>query len=465
MKRILSALLVPAAVVTAFAAPTVDQVAVRQNWPWSTDLKVDFNLTGVDTPADVFVSYYSGNTPISPDGSAATNGNQAACVGLTGIAEGGQKSFAVPVANRFAGYSKEVPDFRVELEAVDSESGKYLVFDLSAGKDADSYPHFFTNEMSAAVLADDACRTTQLWLRRIPKGAFEVGVPDAAGDQPLRTHYGSAVIGAFYSLGGMYGNQDHRGGPTTLSEDFYIGVFELTQKQCAQICGNAYSYITTGNCYPAGLTWANLRGEDVGPTSVAHWPTNASAMANSIIGKLRVKTGFSGFDLPTNAQWERAARGNTGSMVHTALPDGGETGLWAESMDDPNLAAIACCNQDAPARVGSYLANGYGLYDMIGNMWEWALDAWCDNASTRTYSCFCGTDPVGPVGEAANGTWKHVLKGGRYNHGKSGDAPAPMTQAQTGYQAYLTIYNRCRNTTAATGGGRLVVNLHPYAKD
>lgn len=463
MKRILSVFAVLSAV-TAFAAPTIDRVAVRQQWPWSTDLKVDFSLTGVESPADVFVSYFSGNTLLLPDGTGATNGNQAATVGLTGIATGGEKAFAVPVANRFAGFGKEVPDFRVELEAVDAESGKYLVIDLSAGKDAAYWPHFFTNEMSDAVLAGDACRTTQLWLRRIPKGTFECGIPDGTGDQPIRAHHGTKVFGGYYYYPGTYQLADHRAGQVTLTEDYYIAVFELTQKQCQLICGNAHAHSTaTADASPAGLSWNDVRGADVDATSVSHWPTSRVATVGSILGKLRVKTGFCGFDLPTNAQWERAARGN--ATGHTALPDGESDGVWATGMTDTALTSIAHCNADAVARVGSLKANAFGLYDVIGNVAEWVLDAWADYNANRDLAASAGTDPVGTVGGSFNGYWFHIAKGGKYNDGKSGGYPN-ISNEEVGYQAFLTIYNKVRNTANAVSyGARLVLNLHPYAKD
>ena len=66
--------------------------------------------------------------------------------------------------------------------------------------------------------------------------------------------------------------------------------------------------------------------------------------------------------LPTEAEWEKAARGGLG---HQQYP-------WGNSID-ASMANYGR-NLGSTAPVGQYPANGYGLYDMIGNVWEWCLD-------------------------------------------------------------------------------------------
>ena len=96
-----------------------------------------------------------------------------------------------------------------------------------------------------------------------------------------------------------------------------------------------------------------------------------------------------GYRLPTEAEWEYACR--AGST--TAFANGPLTGSIICSPIDPNLDAMGwyCGNramEDGPAEVGQKQANQWGLYDMHGNLWEWAYCGW------RLYTSDALVDPV-----------------------------------------------------------------------
>ncbi len=70
--------------------------------------------------------------------------------------------------------------------------------------------------------------------------------------------------------------------------------------------------------------------------------------------------------LPAEAEWEYAARGG---QINPEFP-------WGCALPDPSLANYAASGIGGTCPVGSYPANGYGLYDLAGNVWEYCLDEW-----------------------------------------------------------------------------------------
>ncbi|MDD2600875.1 MAG: formylglycine-generating enzyme family protein [Kiritimatiellae bacterium] len=130
-----------------------------------------------------------------------------------------------------------------------------------------------------------------------------------------------------------------------------------------------------------------------------------------------LEAGLSGFDLPTEAQWEYACRAGTDTYYNDNLGTPANTTSNAQ-MDvlgryernggrEWNGAAwvnpaVSCDASKGTAIVGSYLPNAWGLYDMHGNVWEWCLD-W-------TGTLVADTDPKG----AESGS-ERVKRGGTWN--------------------------------------------------
>jgi formylglycine-generating enzyme required for sulfatase activity len=127
--------------------------------------------------------------------------------------------------------------------------------------------------------------------------------------------------------------------------------------------------------------------------------------------------------LPTEAEWERAARGPEGTDAHTFVWGDGAPG----SPRPGNLPDMAYgrASADVPyfanyddgfarlAPVRKFQPNGFKLYDMAGNVWEWCQD-WFDPAYLAT-SPFPAANPAGPALE----TGEHVFRGGAYNSSPS----------------------------------------------
>ena len=279
----------------------------------------------------------------------------------------------------------------------------YAVVDLSGGSNASSYPVRYS--AVGPDLNDDTCRTTELWLRKVPAGTFLMGSPDdEAGHSSNETLH-----------------------EVTLTQDYYIGVFECTQRQWELVMGNRPSYFSNDTCYTTRpveyVSYTDIRGTSSG----IGWPGSGHVVdATSFMGKLRARTGLE-FDLPTEAQWEYACRAGMTTALNTGRelsnPTGADDAVAEAGRYRHNGGAgysSSCTDEYATAKVGSYLPNAWGLFDMHGNVSEWCLDRFGEY----------GTETTDPVGATTTVT-SRVKRGGDWNSSASRVCRSANRQSET----------------------------------
>jgi formylglycine-generating enzyme required for sulfatase activity len=215
---------------------------------------------------------------------------------------------------------------------------------------------------------------------------FVLFIPNTslADDENILT---STTIGAKFVLipagtfaMGSPSNEPGRGSDETLhqvtiSKPFYIQTTELTQGQWQKVMGSNPSYFKDcgGDCPVERVSWNDVQ---------------------DFIRKLNKMEGIDKYRLPTEAEWEYAAR------------SGGKVEEYAGTNSESALGDYAWYNANSGSKthtVGQKLPNSLGLYDMSGNVWEWVQDWYGD------YLPGSVTDPVGP----SSGSYR-VFRGGSW---------------------------------------------------
>lgn len=159
-----------------------------------------------------------------------------------------------------------------------------------------------------------------------------------------------------------------------------------------------------------GADWRHPQGPGSSIEGKGAWPVTQIAYDDAL-----AYARWLGRDLPTEAEWEYAARGGLSDAAYTwgdapldlKTP---QANVWQGPFPVADAGTDGYKAETAP--VGCFPANGYGLVDMAGNVWEWTKDWYApglDPAETH--------DPVGPMARAAfapGQEQQHVIKGGSF---------------------------------------------------
>ena len=171
----------------------------------------------------------------------------------------------------------------------------------------------------------------------------------------------------------------------SISAPFAIGKYEVSVEQwnaCADAnaCPRVATDTASKNSPARDVSWDNAQ-------QYVNWLSKVSGKP---------------YRLPTEAEWEYAARGGTSTRY-----------WWGEQMRTGNANCKDCgqpWRQDGPANIGSFAANPYGLYDMNGSAWEWVSDCW--------HNSYKGAPSDGRAWDEPN-CLVRVIRGGSWREGAS----------------------------------------------
>ena len=208
-------------------------------------------------------------------------------------------------------------------------------------------------EKSKAISATGKTYTNSIGMEfvLIPSGTFKMGSSNGESDEkPIHS--------------------------VTISEAFYMGKYEVTQKEWKAVMGSNPSYFEGDDLPVENVSWNDIQ---------------------EFVKKLNQKEGGNKYQLPTEAEWEYAARAGSNSK-------------WSFGDNESQLGDYAWYGSNSNSQthpVGQKKPNKYGLYDVHGNVWEWVQD-WYDS---NYYSSSPKTDSKGP----SSGSLRVFRGGGWYS--------------------------------------------------
>jgi len=211
------------------------------------------------------------------------------------------------------------------------------------------------------------------------------------------------VKGGCYQMGDSVGSGERNERPVheVCLNDFYIGKYDVTNEQFRKFRPD----------HNSGAFEGMTLNDDKQPVVFVSWYD-----ADDYAKWLSKETGHT-YRLPTEAEWEYACRaGTTTSFFWGNNPDDACTYANVADLSAkkhwPKWTVFSCDDKFlVSAPVGSFKPNGYGLYDMLGNAWEWVEDVY----NSEAYSKLPKDNPV----YEGSGAYR-VMRGGGWSNGPLG---------------------------------------------
>ena len=383
MKSLIFSAVVVLASVGAFADATVGRVLVRQQWPWSEKVAIDFVLTNVTSMTEIGCAVYRGETPVSVPAAAFTgdlyelteDGTYRITFDPSCLADRPAKGETLRFVLTPSAMSEDSPYREVLYKIFDLEnpsvtdvtrgallSGKYGSVETDYSRIGEGYSSPLSNVLIwTGVTNYPGAKTTKLVMRKIPAGTFK-----------------------YPESGNWTGwNYTH-----SVTSSFYIGVFELTQKQYSYFYDavhNTSTYIDP----PAYNVGEDKPLQNFAVLKIIYndsrevWDASDGALKNLKDLFANAGAGTYNFDLPSQAMWYLAMRAGSTTYYYDGINE-----VPTDFDNNERMAALGrfagnggiVDNGDGTkttngvAVVGSYRPNAFGLYDMIGNVRETVRD-------------------------------------------------------------------------------------------
>jgi hypothetical protein len=432
-KRIMFFAALVCGMTTASFAATVTNVIVRQQWPWSYKVNVDYRLLAPEGGVhDVKLTIKNGEEEIGPEYGSVSKDQFAV----------GPGDHCLVWDPKFGGANGNVdvyPNLTATVSVDDDDDKLYMIVDVSAGGSAATFPVTFTNNVPAGGWNAHVYKQTKIVFRRIPAGTFVMGfTPEEI---------------SHYNITTTYSNDFFQRRKVTLTKPYYIAIFPTTRYQQVNMGEMAdpkwrYSYPLS-----TGVTYNDLRGA----------AANLPPVANSILGRLNAKTASAiaevlpgyRFDLPTYAQWQCACRAGTA----TCFNNGKDWAPDATDTSDSNLDEVAWyglpmsdasnANHDyglgVANGVGNKAPNAYGLYDMQGLVVEFIRDMMSQQRGASNGVTNPQTDPL-LMSDVLPGVW-----------GCGGRTLSPVVECLSNYAKLVSIETTSNSKFSQCIGYRLAL--------
>lgn len=356
--------------VVALADSTVSDVVVRQRWPWSETVDIDYTLTG-DKGDVTFTATWDGQaTPVM--------------LGTDFQVEAGQHRFEWCPTNNYAGQT--LTGFTVTAAAGSAADHKYLILDLVNG----GYTFLAAPPEGGWT---DEYKSTKMVFARCPAGTYSNGM----------TYNSSKFLGemTYVATGKLERNdnvfsylyaQAAQVCTVKFTSDWYFSIYPMTVAQYEQVENGS----TTSDYTRKTISYNKLRGR-LDDTPAINWPsTKYEVSTNSFVKKLREKSGgVLCIDLPQENQCETAMRGG----ASTFWWNGGSTSDSLEQLTNYVNQSVSWYYSNGGLTtlqpVGTMTSNNWGIFDLAGG--NYCLDT-AHRVADRGYpraGCSGGTDPVG----------------------------------------------------------------------
>ncbi|MBR6586535.1 MAG: SUMF1/EgtB/PvdO family nonheme iron enzyme [Kiritimatiellae bacterium] len=345
---------------------------------------------------------YTLNAPAIVTAAFCTNGVEVSGIGVRSVSgdinrilQSGNHEFRwYPQSDAPVGVS--VTNGAVKLTAWPLNSPHlFMAVNLALPEGTDNLRFYPSEEALPYPVTDDRFKTDWLLMKRLYAAGREwrMGSPavEAGRESPYKNNSVNTISEECHLV--------------TLTNDYYMGVYEVTQWQIRLVTGQTKGTCRDLRCAANSVSPNDLRG-NMAAGGAQDWPSKGHSVdSSSVIGRFRSITGDRVlFDLPTEAQWEFMARAD--SPYRYGIQDESDVAStnvawnakWPGNEGGQNGYAHI---------VGLLQPNAWGFYDTLGNVGEWCLD-WREAKSSGDAEI----EPCGPTTGSIR-----VARGGGYYWG------------------------------------------------